>query len=478
MRLKGYNIKDLYEWDKKIQEIASSFGLDCFPQEFEISDRNDMLGYMAYSGMPSHYPHWSFGKAYEQIKTRYESGIGGLPYEMVINSNPSIAYLMADNSLTLQLLTMAHVYAHNDFFKNNKTFQYSFPNYTIEKFKTRAGRIREYIEDPSIGISKVEQLIDAAHALSLQCRRYQGIKKLSHKEQKKQILEKARPKKDEFSDIHKKEEYIPPDLNKIPLVEEEDFLLFIRDNNPFLSEWEKDILTIVAEEASYFIPQIETKTMNEGWASFWHYRIMNKLDLPEGIKIEFLKHHNQIVRPMKGTLNPYYIGFKVLEDINKRWEYPEEEDMEELGLKGKEGNKKIFQVREVDRDVSFLRQYLTEKLMVEMNFFEHGKEDLDRVVTNISDKDGWKKVKQTLLNNIGMAATPVIKIVDANYNKSQFLFLKHEFNNRELNLEYAEHTLRHLFQLWQRKVILEAYIDEHLCTLSFDGLGKVEITEL
>lgn len=478
MRLKGYTIQDLQDWSKKIEEVVSSFGLDFFPQEFEVCDRNDMLGYMAYSGMPSHYPHWSYGKAFEQVKTKYELGVTGLPYEMVINSNPSIAYLMADNSLALQLLTMAHVYAHNDFFKNNRTFQYSYPDYVIEKFKTHAVRIRGYIEDPSIGINKVEQVFDAAHALSLQCNRYLGIKKLSHEEQKKRLLEEARPKKDEFSDLHKREEYVPPELNKIPLKEEEDILQFIKDNNPFLSEWEKDILAIVAEETSYFIPQIETKIMNEGWASFWHYRIMNKLAIPKEIKLEFFKNHNQIVRPLKGTLNPYYIGFTIYEDIKKRWDDPDDEDKKEFGIGKNEGDERLFLVREADRDVSFLRQYLTKKVMMEMHFFEHGKKDLDRVVTHISDKDGWKEVKQTLLNNIGMANVPVIKIVDANYNKSQFLFLKHEFDDRELDMQYAEHTLRHLFQLWQRKVILESYVDNHLCHLSFDGLGKVEITEL
>ena len=320
--------------------------------------------------------------------------------------------------------------------------------------------------------------MDAAHALSLQCPRYLGIKKIGREEQKKRILERARPKEDEFSSIHKKEKYIPPQLNKIPLEEEEDILLFVRDNNPYLSAWEKDILSIVAEETSYFLPQMETKIMNEGWAAFWHYRIMNKLNMPDGMKIEFLKNHNQVVRPVRGSLNPYYIGFKTFENIEKRWNDPDEEDKSEYGLKGNEGTEKIFQVRETDRDVSFIRQFLTKKLMIELNFFEHGKKDLNRVVTNIPDKEGWKEVKKTLINSIGLSTTPVIKIVDANYKKSQFLLLKHDFDGRDLDLEYAEHTLRHLFQLWQRQVFLETYLDQHLCHLTFDGLGKMEISEL
>src|SRR5262245_51061883 len=169
--MRGYDISELEEWDTRIRAIAIDFGLDCYPQEFEICDHNQMLGYMAYSGMPSHYPHWSYGKSYEKLKTLYEYGVSGLPYEMVINSNPALAYLMRDNSLALQILTIAHVYGHNDFFKNNLTFASTRAEYTISTFKAHATRVRRYSEDPSIGGDRVEALLDAAHALSLQCRR-------------------------------------------------------------------------------------------------------------------------------------------------------------------------------------------------------------------------------------------------------------------------------------------------------------------
>src|ERR671927_980963 len=172
----SYSIHDLQEWNQKIREKVQEFGLSCYPQEFEVCDHFQMLGYMAYSGMPSHYPHWSYGKNFEKLKTLYEYGVSGLPYEMVINSNPAIAYLMRDNSLLLQVLTIAHVYGHNDFFKNNFTFKTTRAEYTIETFKAHANRVRQYIEDPSIGLDKVEPVLDAAHALSLQCRRNLAIK--------------------------------------------------------------------------------------------------------------------------------------------------------------------------------------------------------------------------------------------------------------------------------------------------------------
>ena len=157
-----------------------------------------MLGYQAYSGMPSHYPHWSYGKSYEKLKTLYDYGVQGLPYEMVINSSPALAYLMRDNSLCLQILTIAHVYGHNDFFKNNFTFKSTRAEFTISTFKAHADRVRRYVDSPSIGLERVETLLDAAHALSLQCRRNLAVKKLSEDEERQRLLALAAPRPDPF----------------------------------------------------------------------------------------------------------------------------------------------------------------------------------------------------------------------------------------------------------------------------------------
>src|SRR5690348_15829664 len=201
----NYEITELVDWDKRIREKAGEFGLDWFPQEFELCDHNGMLGYMAYSGMPSHYPHWSFGKAYEKLKTLYDYGVNGLPYEMVINSSPAIAYLMRDNTLLLNVLTMAHVYGHNDFFKNNFTFKSTRAELTIETFKAHALRVRRYAEDPSIGIEKVERILDAAHAMSWQCRRNLAIRKLTHEEQTERVIDAAQPRHDPFKNLRSEE---------------------------------------------------------------------------------------------------------------------------------------------------------------------------------------------------------------------------------------------------------------------------------
>jgi stage V sporulation protein R len=463
----SYTIDDLERWNERIINLVERFGLDPYPQEFEICDHEDMLSYMVYSGMPSHYPHWSYGKNFEKLKTLYDYGVSGLPYEMVINSNPSIAYLMRDNTLALQVLTIAHVYGHNDFFKNNFTFKSTWALYTIESFKSHATRVRHYVEDPSIGLERVEALLDAAHALSLQCRRNLAIKKPSPTEERQLKLDEATPAADPFSTVHRRREQAEPDLKKVPLFPDEDLLLFIRDHNPLLSEWEKDLLTIVHEEARYFVPQIETKIMNEGWASFWHKRILEALDLPQELHLEFIVRHTQVLRPSPGGLNPYHVGMKVWEDIEKRWNHPSAEEVEEFGPRKKSGKDKLFEVREVERDASFLRRYLTEDLMRELNLFEYKSRGNDQVVTRVSDKDNWRQIKETLIQNVGTGTIPVIKVEDADYKNNRTLLLKHHHDGRDLQLEYAEKTLKYVHQLWGHDVAMETVVDKSPTFLSF-----------
>jgi stage V sporulation protein R len=463
----SFTIQDLEEWNRRTVERVEEAGLDPYPQEFEICDQEQMLSYMVYSGMPSHYPHWSYGKAYEKLKTLYDYGLSGLPYEMVINSNPCIAYLMRDNTLALQVLTIAHVYGHNDFFKNNFTFRTIRAEFTIETFKAHAKRVRHYVEDPSIGLEKVEPILDAAHALSLQCRRNLSIRKQTEEEQRESKLEDSKPSSDPFQSVHRRQEWVSPDLGKIPLYPEEDILLFIRDHNPHLAEWEKDLLTIVHEQAQYFVPQIETKIMNEGWASFWHKRILETLDLPQSLRMEFLVRHTQVLSPIPGGLNPYHIGMKVWEDIEKRWSQPSQEKETEQGPTKKSAKDKLFEVREVERDSSFLRRYLTEELVRELNLFEYQSRGNDKVISRVADEDNWQAIKDTLIQNVGTGTIPVIKVEDADYGNNRGLFLTHAHDGRDLQLEYAEKTLQYLRQLWGREVTLETVINDKKSLLSF-----------
>jgi stage V sporulation protein R len=474
--MQGWTLRDLEHWDERIRAKVEEFGLACFPQEFEVCDHEHMIGFMAYQGMPAQYPHWSFGKAYERQKTLYNYGVSGLPYEMVINSDPCLAYLMRDNSLCLQIITMAHVYGHNDFFRNNLTFRDTRPEHTLALFKLHAERVRGYAEDPSIGLDKVEATLDAAHALSLQRRRHGAIRKLARAEQEQQALDAAAPQRDPYARIHKRREYHVPDLTRVPLEPEEDILLFIAEHNPYLTEWQRDLLQIVDSQTHYFMPQIETKIMNEGWASYWHHRILSSLDLPEDIQLEFLVHHNQVLRPMTGSLNPYRLGFRIWHDIERRCDAPTEEERRQSGPAAESGHDKLFEVRESDRDVSFVRRFLTPALMRELDLFEYKPDGDKLVVSKVSDDEHWEAVKQTLLQNIGMNTVPVIRVVDADFRHNRALLLEHEHDGRDLEAEYLEKTMNYLYQLWGRQVLLRTRMQGKPATFTradsgFEQLG-------
>ncbi|MEB2284351.1 MAG: stage V sporulation protein R [Polyangiaceae bacterium UTPRO1] len=467
----SWSLADLAYWDAKIREQIDALGLDCYPQEFELCNHNDMLAYMAYSGIPAHYPHWSYGKAFEKLKTLYDHGLSGLPYEMVINSNPSLAYLMRDNSLCLQILTIAHVYGHNDFFKNNFTFKSTRAEFTISTFKAHAERVRAYMEDPSIGADNVENILDAAHALSLQRRRNLAVKKLSPDDERRELLRNAQAAHDPFRNIHRRPDYVEPDLQKVPLSPEPDILLFIREHNPYLANWERDLLTIVDEEARYFIPQIETKIMNEGWASWVHREILNAIELPQELHLEFLVRHNQVVRPTPGGINPYHLGLKLWTDLKRRCDEPTPEEIHEHGKPEKAGMLKLLEVRETDRDQSFLRRFLTEELMREMDLFEYEPKGDDLIISKVADEQGWRSVKEQLIRSVGMGGVPVIRIEDADFGHKRTLYLMHDHDGRDLQLENGEKTLAYVHRLWGREVVLETVLAGKRTLLTYNDRG-------
>ena len=411
-----YAMRELEEWNDKIEAVVRKMGLDCYDQHFEIVTYEDMLCYEAYIGMPAHYPHWSYGKAYERQKSFYQYNLTGLPYEMVINSDPCIAYLMRDNTLLLQILTIAHVYGHNDFFKNNRLFRRDTQaERTVEMFKNHANRVREYNNDPSIGAEKVERILDAAHGLRFQVARH-GTGKYPDKQQ---LAKEAG-------------EAVPERL-------QEDLLGFLAERGK-LAEWEKDLVNIVRDESIYFIPQLETKIMNEGWASYWHYQLLNKLELPQGLHLEFLQRHNLVIRPHQGNINPYYVGFKIFESLARQ----------------QGGMEKIFAVRANERDQSFLRQYLTQELCNELHLFNYAITGDNIIVDEVADDDGWKKIRDAFANAVGLGSIPLICPVAV---EKGVLALEHCYDGRELELNYAKETLKYVADLWSGKVELKTTLD-------------------
>lgn len=421
--MSDYSLNDLLAWNGRIEALAAAAGLDCYEQQFEICSYEDMLCYEAYVGMPAHYPHWSFGKAYERQKSFYRYNLVGLPYELVINSNPCLAYLMRDNTLLLQILTMAHVYGHNDFFKNNRLFRRDTrADMTVATFKAHASRVRDYIQDPTIGPAAVERILDAAHGLRLQVSRNGSPAYSDRKQLAAEVLE------------------------PVPKRLAEDLLAFLAERGR-LADWERDLVAIVREEALYFTPQIETKIMNEGWASYWHYQLLQQLELPQNLHLEFLQRHNLVVCPHQDRINPYYLGFKMFEELAKR-----------LG-----GSQQLLNIRLEERDQSFIRRFLTEELCSEMNLFAYKRQNDAYVITDIADADGWQNVRDALANSVGLGGVPVIRPVNV---EKGALVLEHVFDGRELEIRYAQETLKYVVDLWGGKVDLRTTLDNKPKTIS------------
>lgn len=426
----SWKVEDLKEWDDKIIEIAEGYGLDWYPISYEVCDYYSMIGHMSYHGMPTHYDHWSYGKTFERTHQSYNAGVEGLPYELIINSNPSIAYLMRENPLYLQILIMAHCVGHSDFFKNNRMFKHTRAESVIGRFRQAKKRIQEYVEDPYIGIEKVEETIDACHALQYQIYR-DGTQRKTHKE----LVEYYKGLREHDTDGN----LVLVDLDSPPLEPDYDIMGFITEHAG-MPDWKRDIIEIVRDEAYYFMPQIQTKIMNEGWASYWHYTICHDLQLPDSFHIPFLRMHNAVIRPHIGSLNPYHLGFVIFQNIKERY-----------------GLEECFIARESSNDISFVRQYLNEELCNELNLFSWSEKKNAYTIDEISDDEGWKKVKNHMCNSIADSRLPVIRVEDIDMDGT--LMLSHDHDGRDLELDYADRTVEHAKCLWGKNVVLNTIIE-------------------
>lgn len=430
--MSSWTTKDLLYWDEKIIRVAEDLGLDWHPIDYEIIDYQEMLGAMAYTGLPTHYRHWSYGKEYERTHTLYNMGQTGLPYEMIINSNPSIAYLMRENALYIHILTMAHCVGHSDFFKNNRMFADTNPDSVIDSFKTAAKYVRQLIEDPSIGIDKVENILDAAHSIKYQVPRFPGVKYRTRDEMLQ--FEKLKMIEDET---------YRPDLSKTPLAPEYNLLRFIAEHSKHLEEWERNLILIVEQSSKYFIPQALTKIMNEGWACTIHFKILNELKMPDDLHLPFLKLHNQVIKPHLGQMNPYHLGFKLFEHIIK------EKGFEEAIIH-----------REIHNDITFLRCYLDQEFLQELNFFSYSYKKSKKHITidDISDEDGWEQVRDEIIRNVGLNRIPVVYVEEL--MKDNTLSLVHEHDGRDLDISYAKKVYEYIQTLWRDDVKLISLVED------------------
>jgi stage V sporulation protein R len=486
-------LSDTSEWtfelieryNKEIARVAAEYKLDTYPVQIDVISAEQMMDAYASVGMPVNYSHWSFGKQFLSTEQRYRRGQMGLAYEIVINSNPCIAYLMEENTMMMQALVLAHAaYGHNSFFKNNYMFQTWTSADAIIDYLLFA---KNYIADceERYGEEEVELILDSCHALmNYGVDRYKRPPRLSM--QKEQARQKDReaflqsqvndlwrtiPVKDSPEEVlHER---------RFPAEPQENLLYFIEKNAPLLEPWQREVVRIVRKIAQYFYPQRQTKVMNEGWATFWHYTILNHLYdeglLSDGFMIEFLQSHTNVVyqppfdSPYYSGINPYALGFAMMSDIKRICEDPTEEDKRWFpDLAGSDWISSLDFAMRNFKDESFIAQYLSPKVIRDFKLFsvldDDSKNELE--IPSIHNDEGYQLIRQSLseMYNIG-SNEPNIQVYNVNRRGDRSLTLRHiQYNRRPLG-ETTEEVTRHIARLWGFTVRLETVREN----------GKVEV---
>ena len=469
---------DLLErYDHVIAQTAGEFGLDTYPNQIEIINSEQMLDAYASSGLPLGYPHWSYGKAFIRHEQAYRKGYQGLAYEIVINSDPCIAYLMEENSLMMQALVIAHAsYGHNSFFKGN---------YLFKQF-TQADAILDYLVfarryvmecEQRYGVAEVEEVIDSCHALmEYGIDRYRRPQPQSAREKEARRNEMAEHQRLQFNDLWRTLPQVAAAekaeaASVFPLEPEENILYFVEKHSPRLAPWQRELTRIVRKLAQYFYPQVQTKVMNEGWATFWHYTLINRLYdkhlVDDAFMLEFLHSHTNVVTQrgfdQEGFhgINPYALGFAMMQDVRRICEQPTPEDFEWFPeIAGTDWQKSLDFAMRNFKDESFIAQYLSPKLIRDFRLFAvadyAGNDEL--VVDSIHDDDGYRRVRQLLaLQHHYDVIVPDIQVANYNRNGDRSLTLRHQvLRGRPLASDDADEVLKHLGRLWGFTVRLES----------------------
>ncbi len=436
-----------------IWDVAQSLGLQPFPTHFEIVPATVLYEIGSY-GMPGRFSHWTHGKAYQVQKMMYDYGLSKI-YELVINTNPCYAFLLETNDILQNKLVAAHVLAHSDFFANNAYFKRTSRR-MVDTMSLNAERIRSY--EFEHGTDEVEKVLDAV--LSIQ-QHVDPYAERADAQGGERVKPKART--DDYDDLWRLDSDSEPEdvatttkPNRLrPSRPLHDVLLFIIEQSPRLDDWERDIVSIVRSEMLYFYPQMQTKVINEGWASYWHSRIMRELDLTEDEYVEFAQLHSSILQPSRRNLNPYHVGFRILEDIERR-----------ANDAGEDGRTKLFEVRETESDVSLIRNYLTEELVNDMDLYLYQRVGDELVIVDKS----WEDVRQRLVTQMSNHGIPVIYVEDGDYHGNRELYLRHSWDGQTLDMNYAKKTMEYINKLWGRRVWVETRkSDEEKLVLSYDA---------
>lgn len=470
----------LQDYEREIGRIAEQFNLDTYPNQIEIINSEQMMDAYASSAMPINYHHWSFGKHFLGVQNSYRRGHMGLAYEIVFNSNPCIAYLMEENTLTMQALVIAHAsYGHNSFFKNNYLFRTWTDAESIIDYMVFARNFIARCEQRH-GVDEVEAVLDACHALmSHGVDRYKRPYPLSLQEEKRRQAEREAALQQQVNELWRtipstESLDAPQEESRYPEEPQENILYFLEKNAPLLEPWQREIIRIVRKVAQYLYPQRQTKVMNEGWACFWHFHILHELYreglVNDGFMLEFLQYHTSVIyqppfdSPHYSGINPYTLGYAMMQDLKRVCESPSEEDRIWFpDIAGSPWQETLdFAMRDF-KDESFILQFLSPKLIRELKLFSVlDDEDKDYLeVTAIHDDAGYQAIRESLSANYNLGnLEPNIQVYNVNVRGDRTLTLRHDMHRgRPLERGSAEEVVRHLQQLWGFDVVLESVSD-------------------
>lgn len=462
------------EWDmelietlwKHIEDIGrNTFGLDPYDAQIEIISSEQMLDAYSSVAMPILYDHWSFGKTFIQNERQYHKGQQGLAYEVVINTNPCIAYCMENNTATLQALVLAHAsVGHSHFFKNNYLFKgWTDADTIIDYLKYARNYIRSCEE--KYGEKQVEYLLDACHSLqSHGVDKYKKSPKLSAELSTKRQKEWNKYFESTFNDLWRT---IPKTSMNVPDLEldlrEENILYFIEKNSPILEDWEREIVRIVRKIAQYFYPQRQTQLMNEGFATFVHHLIMTEMHdqglITEGAYLEFLTSHSNVITQLDWDnkyyhgINVYALGYAMFQDIRRICENPDEEDLKWFpDIANTDWLATIKHIVENFRDESFVLQFLSPKIARQFKLFSiHIKEGKDFVQVNAThDDESFLRIRKILAEQYDLSrAIPHIEVVHVDWKGDRILYLEHRTKNKQrLKYDDVKATCTYIHDLW------------------------------
>ncbi len=436
----------------EIKELAKSLGLTFFDTLYEVVPFDIMIEIAAY-GLPTRARHWSYGKVYNRERVHGQMGLSKI-YEIVLNNDPAYAFLLDTNSEVTNLLVTAHVLAHVDFFKNNIYFADTNRN-MVNEAVDHAIRIDEFIE--KYGLERVERVMDIAFAIDRHIDYHKGLPRKLYPQ--RQVVEKVRKVLD-YEDVFGEEDFAVKRHvigDKLPPHPERDILWFLA-NYSHIEPWERDVLEIIRKESFYFYPQFETKIINEGWASYWHAEIINNYDLSPQEMIEFSVLHSDVVNPgYRMSVNPYYLGYKILVDVEKKWDTLYKEGKSKIN-----GKQKLFEIRTMENDISFIRNYLSEELAEKLELFTFGYAcDHNPTSKRLCPKCGEIAIKSRKYEDIIESliapkfhyAAPRIVVKEVGGDAT--LYLEQESSDhRGLDIKFAQRTIDYIFQLWKRPVQL------------------------